>query len=267
MNKKYFLTAILAGMLTPALAFAQDETTGFGAKLSAGVDYKVFKGFHLHASEELWLDGTSGFDRSYTIAGLSYKFTDWLKAEAEYYAMAVSRTSSAGEEYLTWKHRCAVSLTGTYKFGEWRFSLRERIQGTYTVRDINEFQNTKFAVASRTRLKVAYRFHRVPLVPYVLAEMRVALNEPKWSQDGTSLTDYTSATWQGHNDAYIDRWRVQAGLEWLLNARNSIEFYFIYDRTLDKEIDSNKEGTSLKLPITETIEHQLYLGIGYTFAF
>lgn len=270
----------VALMSSPAVLHADDDDSdSFGARVSGEVDYKIMKGMHVYASEELrFLGGSRFLDRSYSEIGFSYKFNDYLKAAVSYTAIAVQKTETTmpdnveiTENWTEWRHRISGDITGSLKFGQWRISLRERIQGTYKMRELNNYQQPQMGWVLRSRLKIAYKFRSVPLEPYAYFEPRLLLNGAKWSADATSANDFAAAEFLGHKDVYMNRYRGAAGLEYKLNKRNSIDIYMLYDRLYDKEIDARKEssnkGVALKAPVTGVHSNRLSAGISYKFSF
>ncbi len=255
-----------------------DDSDAFGARVSAEVDYKIMKGMHVSVSEEVrFLGGSDIFDRSYSQVGFTYKICDYLKAGVSYTAVAVQKTKVEmpdTEEIVTnwteWRHRVSGDLTASYKVGQWKFSLRERVQGTYKMRELNNYQQPQMGWVLRSRLKVAYEFRSVPLEPYAYFEPRLVLNGAKWGEESTG-GNYKDADFLGHKDVYMNRYRGAAGLEWTLDKRNSIDFYVLYDSLYDKEIDARKEdskkGVQLKAPITGVSAQRVSAGIGYKYSF
>ena len=122
----------------------------------------------------------------------------------------------------------------------------------------------------RSRLKASYEFRTVPLEPYAYIEPRLLLNGVKWTPESLGA-DYESATFEGYKDAYFNRYRAALGIEWRLNSRNAIDFYCLYDKLYDKEIDARKEGSSkgiqLKMPITSFYSDRVSVGIAYKYSF
>lgn len=279
--KRFYLTAALCSALlaVPIVMRAdEDDSDSFGARVSAEVDYKIMKGMHVNVSEELrFLGGSSFFDRSYSQVGFSYKFCKFLKAGISYTAIAVQKTETEmvyAEEITTnlteWRHRVSGDLSATLKAGQWRFSLRERAQGTYKMRELNNYQQPQMAWVLRSRMKVAYKFRKVPLEPYVYFEPRLLLNGAKWSEESMG-DDFMQATFLGHKDVYMNRYRGAAGIEWKLDKRNSFDFYVLYDNLHNKVIDARKEGSSkgiiLKVPITDMTSDIVSVGISYKYSF
>lgn len=281
MKTRYFtiLTVIAAIFAAPSTLHAdEDDADTFGMRVSAEADYKIMEGMHVNVSEELrFFGGSHVLDRSYTQVGFSYKFLDFLKAGVSYTAICVHKSETAmsdTEEITThwaeWRHRVSGDLTASVKAGQWRFSLRERIQGTYKMRELNNYQQPQMSWALRSRLKVAYKFRSVPLEPYVYFEPRLLLNGSKWSDEGLG-EDFANAEFLGHKDVYFNRYRAAAGIEWRLSKRNSLEFYLLYDNLYDKNIDARKEGSkkgvALKAPVTGYSANITSIGISYNYSF
>lgn len=262
--KHGFIVAAILAISTVLPAAAQGTVTDLGSevggRISAEADYKISKGLHLSAGLELRTrDNFSSIGRVQASLALSYKFTKWLKGSAGYIFME-NKNSSA-----VWKprHRAYADLTGTLRSGDWRFSLKERLQLTHRSGS-NIYQTTPNALASKTRLKVSYKGFG-SISPYACAEFRVALNDPACSAtwDGSAYSNYS---FLGYNDVYLNRVRGSLGAEWKLDKRNSLDFFLLGDWCHDKVIDTNKEGTKLK-SLTFERRWLTSLGIGYIFSF
>lgn len=255
-----------------------DDSESFGLRFSAEADYKIMKGMHVYVSDELRLLGGSDLvDRNYAEVGFSYKFNDHLKAAVSYTAISVFKTevTMPDTEVITtnwteWRHRVTGDVTGSFKLGQWRFSLRERIQGTYKMRELNNLQQPQMGWVLRSRLKVAYKFRVVALEPYAYFEPRLFLNGAEWSQEAEG-PDFEDAVFLGHKDVYFNRYRGAVGLEWKLNKRNSLDVYCLYDYLYDKDIDARKEGSLkgqvLKAPVTSVTGTRVSIGLGYKYSF
>lgn len=256
---------------------ADDGAPNFNARISVEADYKIVKTLHVFASEEIRLGGKNIMARSYTAAGFSYRFNDYLKAAVSYTAIAVNRGGTAADDAAEaagrsyeWRHRISGDITGSVRFGRWKLSLRERIQGTYKNRELNNFQQPQTGWVLRSRLKASYSFRTVPIEPYAYFEPRLLLNGAKWSEEGYTQ-NYDDAQFIGHKDVYFNRLRGAAGLTWKLNSTHSFDLYCLYDYLYDKDIDARKEGSSkgpgLKTGIVKTTGYLVSLGAGYKFSF
>lgn len=232
-----------------------DEDSDIRGRVAAEVDWKAFKGFHIYASEELRLDENfSHVDRLHGTLGASYKINSHLKTELEYNPIVDFKTGKADQ----WRHRIAYGLTGNLKWSQFKFSLREKIQVTRKMDDKNPYQEPKWKAALRSRLKVSYDFH-TRWEPYMSVELRHYLNSPDWTWDAAGNTVYG-----GYSDAYMDRVRAEAGVEYAFSKDHRLEIYVMYDRCYEKEYDSKRKKPVLKTVWFHTGNY-LTLGLAYKF--
>lgn len=250
----------------PAAADDDDSNSETGVRISAEADKKVSKGIHVYANEEMRLNGLSSVDRFYTTIGASLKINDFLKLGLGYSAISAWKEDDLGDNYWDWRHRGFFDATGSYKFGICRFSLRERIQATHYTNDVNEYQKPQTALALRSRIKISCKLPQSKLEPYAAFEHRLALNGAEWDSKSTT-TDFANSAYLGHSDVYTNRLRAQAGLEWRISKKHSLEFYGLYDRLTDKDIDSKRKSAVLKSIVTETHSNYVAFGAGYCFSF
>lgn len=267
MSMKKILSLLCAAILAfPAVAQGtmEDLTTDFRGRISAGIDKKLVRRLHLSAGfEARFRDNFTTPGRLSAEVGLSYKFNKYLKANVSYTFMEQWKSSSAA-----WypRHRATVGLTGTLRAGYWSFQLRERFQATYQSDVTNTFQEPKVPLYLKSRFKVSYKgFQKVE--PYAYADLRLLMNganfEAVWN---TSLNQYTSYRFLNYSNAYFNRYRGALGAVWKINKKNALDFYLMLDYCYDKNIDTNKAGTTLK---SFTIGQALNTtaGINYEFSF
>ncbi len=264
MRKIIYSACILVAI--PVLSYAQgtanDLETEFGARLSATLDKKISKGFHWFAEGEVRSsDNFSDIGRYQAETGLTYKISPNFKVGAGYIFINDKNSSSI------WKtrHRFYGDATVGFSSGNWRYSVKERLQ--FTHRDVgNPYQKTPNSLTLKSRFKVSYKASPT-LTPYGYIEFRNVLNDPActatWSTAGRVYTDYT---FQGYKDAYLNRVRGSIGVDWKLDNRNSLDFFLLGDYCYDKNIDTNAEGTKLK-SLTYDRTFKGWLGIGYKFSF
>ena len=174
-----------------------------------------------------------------------------------------------------------LDATGQVRWGDWRFSLKERLQATYRVGDMNTYQEPRMALTLKSRLMVKYKgFGKAE--PFAYVELRNLLNAYTISaysvSDGTTngTTYYVDADctevgdpgWfiASSNGAYINRFRGALGMDYRWDKRNSITAELLLDRVSDKVIDANAEGTKLKSYTLRT-GFVGQLCVGYTYSF
>ena len=273
--KKILLPLLL---LLPCAAFAQtelDDENDFQTRVSFGMDKKLSKGLHLTVSEEFRFDnGSTAIDRFQTGVGLSYKLNSFLKAGVGYTLLNPYKGSKSA--FTNPRHRFDVSLTGSYKAGDWTFSLKETFRLTHRSGDFNEYQSAANAMVLKSRLSAKYRGFD-GFKPYGFLELRNTLNAPAIAatysaSTGKYLTsagaEEGEAGWfiSGWNNMYINRYRLGLGCDIKLAPQHDLDVFLYTDYYTEKSIDANGSGTKLK---SYTIQHGInaILGVGYTFSF
>ncbi len=237
-------------LLLPGAAFGQTFYTG--ARASVGVDYKIKKGLHVEAREELrTAENFTGIESLRTTIGVSYKPLSFLKVGVGY---TLINPYKIGKEldtdvYYTgfWapKHRLFADVTGTLKAGKFNFSLRERLQFTHNAYDaLNVYQSTRNALALKSRIAVKYKGWRT-VEPSLSFEVRAALNDPWGYASGSAKTtnetnrEYYDYTHTGYTHAYINRLRLNLGTDINLSKYHTLNPYVLFDYNMDYEIDTN----------------------------
>lgn len=282
--RKLIITTILCASTFTALAQVnEDIDTDFRARMSVEVDKRIVRGLHIGLSEEFRLkDNLTSVDRFYTTLGISYKFCPYFKAGISYTLMNLHKFDSDADRW-GWdlRHRTSLDLIGSYRLGNVKFNLRERFQLTHRTGEMNVYQNPRNAFVLRSRLKVSYDFANRPVEPYFSVELRNTLNAVHYS-----APEYTAVPGDNisYNDVYINRVRLQPGIEWKLDSRNSFDFYILADYVYEKDIDASKSGNLKKYKdesgnvITDISGNPVYcifyrpawnfsLGVAYKYAF
>ena len=266
----------LVGLMGPLRLHAQTEVdmdAEVGGRLAFSVDKKITKGLHVSLEEEIRMDNNfQSFDRFMTTLAASYKVHPNIRIGLGY--ALINPYSSTNSAFKSERHRLMVDVTGSYRFGDWSLSLKERFQATYRSGDMNEYQNPRTALALKSRLKLTYKAFR-RWEPSVSVEVRNTLNAPviKANYDGTHyLTDAGlqkgEAGWflDGFNGWYVNRIRGTLGVEYKLSKNSLIEVALMADYLSDKVVDANAEGTKLKSYTLET-GFQGWIVAGYCYTF
>ena len=282
---KRYLFPLLCFFTICLTATAQiEEPVGFDfrGRISAEFDKKIVDGFHISLAEEFRMKyNLTAVDRFYTSLALSYKPCPYFKTALTYTLMNIHDYSQSKDSW-SWKmkHRVSLDLTGMYRVGNLKLSLRERLQYTYRMGTMNIYQSPRNELVLRSRLKMAYEFQSHPVEPYISVELRNTLN-------AVSYTSYTHSDLPGdnvrYNDAYISRVRIQPGVEWRLSRRNTLDFYLLGDYLFEKDYDANKKGdlkqyTDAAGPVFDDEVNPIYcifykkdwhfsIGIAYRYAF
>lgn len=243
--------------------YTENPSLSLAARTSAEFDWKVMKGLHLNASEELrFVDSsTKSLVRSYTTVGASYKICPYLKAGAGYSFIACTKTKDDVTSPLL-RHRLYAELQGMYSFGNFKLSLREKVQGTVRTGEFNPYQEPKTAYMLRSRIKLAYDKKKFAWKPYASFEVSNTLNAVNFvdSWNGVALVGDDVL----YNDVYVNRLRTRLGVDWRLTKRSSLDLYLLYDFKRGKDIDATKKGKLVS--VTGELDNVLSLGVAYRFS-
>ena len=215
-------------------------------------------------------DNFNSFSRLQTTVGISYKISKILKAGVGY--ALINPYSSNNNAFKNSRHRLMADFAAGYRMGDWRLSLRERIQMTHLTGDYNTYQQPRNAFMLKSRLTAKY--HWTPqLVPYAYVEFRHFLNAPVITAvyDGSTYSSPTgsqAAGWflDGFNGSYLNRVRTSLGIDIPMSKKHQFKFYLLADYVSDKVVDANAKGTKLK---SYTKEHGWvgWAGAEYEFRF
>lgn len=275
---------LMLALLAPVAAFGQVTV---GGRASVGVDYKISKGLHAEAEVEVRAaDSFAGLGSTRTTLGLTYKPLSFLKVGIGYTNINPFKTNkelSSGSFYTGFwypRHRLYADMSGTLKAGDFRFSLRERLQFTHNTADsLNIYQSTRNALALKSRLGVKYKGFR-HVTPALSVELRHALNDPWGTVSGSAKTtgntkrEYYDYIHTGYTHAYLNRVRVNLGAQIDFNKHHSLEPYVMYDYNRVYEIDTNgmknweEDGVRLFTDGTGwAYGSNLIFGLKYVFSF
>lgn len=236
--------SILALLLFVPLVRAQE----FCARTSVGVNYKIKKGFHIEAQEEMRLsDGLSGISSMRSTIGLSYRVSDYFKLGGGYTLINSGKVKEDYDGSLFPRHRLFAEAAGTYRYGDFSFSLKERLQFTHrTDKNLNVCQNTRNALSLKSSVGAKYRgWRQYGVEPFAFFEIRTALNEPWGETSGnlqttpTTQRDYYTYSHTGYTHAYINRYRIDLGTVYRPAKHHAIRAGMLLDWCSDFEIDTN----------------------------
>lgn len=276
--KKYLFA--LAALLVPIWAQAQSAT--FAGRASVGADYKIVKGLHLSAEEEIRsADSFSSLGSLRTSLGITYKPVKFLKLGAGYTLINPFKTNKEIENedgttstytgFWNPRHRFYGDITGYLRLGDFQFSLKERLQFTHNSDDnMNVYQSPRNALALKSRIGVKYKRFKW-LEPSVYFEMRTALNDPwgytsgsqQTKSDGTTYYAYTPT---GYTHVYNNRYRGNISLDWSITKNHVLTPYVLLDFISEYELDTNKKGTRLFSAAYQEL-FRVSVGVGYVFKF
>ncbi len=244
--------AIAVAAMPYSQAFANDDSDDFGVWTSIDASKKISDKVKLGLEGEFrTTDGLKTVDRRSLGVSFSYKPLQWLKADVGYIFMNTyepEETSikemveqdkynyNVDNSYRVNKERLFVSLTGSFKVGRFDFSVRERLQYTYThaasvmedkyrweylngiynppvmeTKTEAEHKNSKNNTTLRSRLTVKWDIRKCPINPFVSAELFTRADE-----------------WRFH-----DKIRYRAGADYKIDKDNKVSLFYIYQNAKD----------------------------------
>lgn len=238
-------------------AFANDNDD-FGIWTSIDASKKLTEKMKFGIEGEFrTTDGVKEVDRRSLGVSLSYKPVTWLKADIGYifinaYEPAETKVelfdvyngtelynTKTDHAYRVNKDRLYATLTGSFDIGRFEFSIRERLQYTYsndafTTEDKAEYyyedpvnfadpvidekteveqKDAKRNTTLRSRLTVKWDIRKCPIKPFVSAELFTRTDE-----------------WRFH-----DKVRYRAGADYKIDKDNSFSIYYIYQNANDDD--------------------------------
>ena len=258
MRRLLSISLLLALCSMMAFAWEYDssaKTVEHSVQLRAGAEFtkKWQNGIHLSVEEDLRFDlynslsGTA-FNKSYTTLTFSYSPVKEFKVDAGYTLKLLGNKDwDDYNEFL--RHRVFMSVTGSYKVGRVKLSLRERAMCEIRTDSVNPLEKNQYNWMLRSKFGIEYTCFSKPLKPYMWVEVVNTLNAPEYQQKN------------GHQ--YIRRVRTAVGTTWRLNKNNSLNFYYRFNYGYDRDINISKKNQ--KIELTEEYGYQHAIGIAYEF--
>jgi len=224
------LLILLSGFLA-----SRAQTNDFGIWTTVGAEKKLGKWELAGEGEFRTKENSTNIDRFSVGLSADYQLFKQLKIGGGYEFIYFNDT-----EYLDFqpRHRANLSVQGKQKFGDFTFSLRERVQAT--AKDVSDRLKESGKIDNyrvnpeymwRNKLKVSYNIPHFPVNPALSAESFFSLNNP----DGNSFEQIS----------------YSLSLDYKLSKHHSFEVYGLYDDEFDSED-----------PVQSYV-----VGVGYKFCF
>lgn len=268
-------------LLAAGAAWAQDDCADFGVWTSIEGSTKLNKKLELSIEGEYRTqDMSSMTERVSGAVNLSYKdknFLPFLKADVGYVFMYMNypgetaikyETDDDGNDvldaegnpipkhmnvdapYWTARHRATASLTGSVKWGRFKFSLRERYQYTHRMR----------SYCDRERYGYHRDFDLWDDVPTLMTDEKKAKSDHKLRSRLSVSYDIKKCPWEPFaevevyneldNAFALDKVRYTIGTEYKINKEHKVKVYYRYqDYAVFDDVDDH------------------VLGVGYAFEF
>ena len=222
-NKKWGLGLIVLCLLFQSSLFAQNEVTDFGTNLGIDLSKKFGKKFEVGVGEEFRTkNNVSEVDRFMTGVDVSYApIRRYLKLGVGYVFIA---NWQEVEEYYNLRHRFFGQASTKYDLSRFTFGLRSRYQYTW-LDESQKRHKWNPRCYWRNKLNVSYKVPKIALSPFVSGEIFYQTNYYKGN--------------------VIDAYRLEAGLKYDFDKRNSLEFAFRYDEDINIKAPTSKISVGL----------------------
>lgn len=250
-----FFVTCLSFIYAGPVEYADEVESDFKSRMSVDLTKKLTRRFSVSLNEELRLKNISKeFDRINSELSLSYKAFRWWKINLGYTYIVIDhdgKKKTNYTDYWDFRHRVDFSNTFSYKtLTNWEFSLREMIRTTFlTEEGLDKREKVNPEIILKSRFMVEYKFMSKPISPFVYIELYNTLNKPEMLSEN-----------------YVSRIRSSLGLKYRLNKRNSLEFSYFYDYSLEKDVNVKNSTGNLKSIISE-IDHNHIVEIIYKLKF
>lgn len=132
------------------------------------------------------------------------------------------------------RHRTNIDVTGMYRIGRFKLSLRERLRIQFRTDSINKYEHPDPTFSLRSRFKTAYDIRKSRWEPYVFVEVYTMLNSPKPVEN---YKEYALS-----REAYVNRIRLAAGTEFKIHKHHRLDMYYMvhFNRSYNARYKGNK---------------------------
>ena len=272
MKRSLRLLTLIAALMGCTAVFAQQSAVpapqevnlddDVQARFRAILDIPLAKNLSLEWSEQVRMhNNVSDVDKILSTVGVGYKVLPWLKLGASYSLVNVrdeETNSITGASEVEWKNRHLVNVdvTGSYKIGRVKLSLRERVRFNFRTDSINKYEHTDPAISLRSRLKAAYDIRQCRWEPYAFVELYTTLNAVSAV---ANCKQYEVAYKQ-----YMSRLRFAVGTECKLNNHNRLDIYYQYQMNQSYDARYKTKSGDLK-SWTHEKQNCHVIGLDYKF--
>ena len=267
-----------------------DEGNDVQGRFSAGLQIPLGQKWSLTWSEQVrTMDNFGKLDKIVSTIGVGYKPWEFLKFDIDYSLVNECQYDTeemevqipvlnddgsqkidnmTGEpiynfamqdvETKNWglRHRTNIDVTGMYRIGRLKLSLRERLRVQYRTDSVCKYEKPATTFSLRSRFKTAYDIRNSRWEPYAFVELYTMLNSPK------PVDNFKEFPLQ--HEAYINRIRLAVGTEFKIHNHHRMDIYYMvhFNRTYNARYKGNK-GDLKEWSLEKMCNH--VIGIDYKF--
>jgi long-subunit fatty acid transport protein len=231
MRNTYIIILILVCTVFPIAAQSSD----FGLWTDYTLSKKVTSNLDLALEVDLRLrNELRTIDKIQTTLEGDYKINDFFKAGLSYTYINNYRKGNKAHDYKNYwetRHRFNVIGEGEYDLGRFNFSLRERAQFTYRMLDSVTTAKLNPKWVLRSKLSIAYNIPKIPVEPYLNAELFHLMN--------------------GEKSMDMEEYRIGAGIKYKYSKKLSFKVGYIYSN------EYNDDDSEIIKAVTAGISYKL----------
>jgi hypothetical protein len=228
-SKKVFGFTILLSVFLVGInqrSICQNYDKGFWS--SVEVSKKINKKISVSLEEEFRLrNDFKTTDKFMTTLGLDYKINKFFDVGISDVFINYYHPGNKKHDYTNYwenKNRFNIYGEGDYSLGRFSFSLRERLQSTYTFLDSISKQEINPELILRSKFSVSYNIPKIPVEPYASVEHFLPLN---------GSYKYTT-----------EEMRFALGLKYSVNKKITIKAGYIYSREFQEDVEADDDEIS-----------------------
>lgn len=248
--------AVLCLMFSiPASAWeysSQSSTYTHSMQIRVGAAFhkKWNNGIHLSLDEDLrsdvynTTDGPS-FRTSHTTLTFAYSPIEYVKFDAGYTLKITNKKNALPDKLL--RHRVFMSVSGIYRTTYAKLSLRERFLMEARTDSINPLEKNRYNWQLRSRISSEFYVPGKSVKPYIWCELINTLNAPEYQQR--------------NGRQFISQVRTQAGVKWRITRLSSLNFYYRFTYSYERNINITKKKGLIELEEETLFQHAF--GVAY----
>lgn len=201
----------------------QEYDKGFWS--SVEISKKINKKISLSLEEEFRLrNDFKTTDKFMTTLGLDYKINKFFDVGISDVFINYYHPGNKKHDYTNYwenKNRFNIYGEGDYSVGRFSFSLRERLQSTYTFLDSVSKQEVNPELILRSKFSVSYNIPKIPLEPYASVENFLPLN--------------------GSYKFSTEEMRLAFGLKYSINKKLALKVGYIYSKEYQESVEADDD--------------------------
>jgi len=240
--REFFLIALIL----PLGAKSQTTDWDFGSWYGVSITKNWTKKWSTNVDFQTRLDSSStALKVAFTDVGVNYSINKVFSLSGNYrYGVSSFSpiTTYTQRGYIDFKMIKPKKFL--FKTKRINLSLRVRGQVVYGVKNLNRVYPE---LLLRPKLTVQYDSKKMPLKPYLAAELFLKLNEPTYTFDNAPRAE-----------AYFEKHRITTGVDWSVNKHHSLRVFYILQGDMTRSAVNSIIGVGYEYELPKKKKKKLY---------